>query len=184
MILLGLDAGSTAIKCVAFSEEGRQLALAYTEYGTSAGAGNMDADAMFAAAKQVIARCTADDAVDASDIAAIAVTSFGEACVPVDHDGACLSNMLMYTDNRGQLEAKRVLDSLGADRVGEITCTEFAPMYSLPKIIWLMDRDVPRVRRTGGAGRGRRGAALHRRGVPCPAAAVPDPLCQQGRYGH
>ena len=65
MILLGLDAGSTAIKCVAFSEEGRQLALAYTEYGTSAGAGNMDADAMFAAAKQVIARCTADDAVDA-----------------------------------------------------------------------------------------------------------------------
>ena len=118
MILLGLDAGSTAIKCVAFSEEGRQLALAYTEYGTSAGAGNMDADAMFAAAKQVIACCTADDAVDASDIAAIAVTSFGEACVPVDRDGACLSNMLMYTDNRGQLEAKRVLDSLGADRVG------------------------------------------------------------------
>ena len=141
MILLGLDAGSTAIKCVAFSEEGRQLALAYTEYGTSAGAGNMDADAMFAAAKQVIARCTADDAVDASDIAAIAVTSFGEACVPVDRDGACLSNMLMYTDNRGQLEAKRVLDSLGADRVGEITCTEFAPMYSLPKIIWLMEND-------------------------------------------
>lgn len=141
MILLGLDAGSTAIKCVAFSEEGRQLALAYTEYGTSAGAGNMDADAMFAAAKQVIARCTADDAVDASDIAAIAVTSFGEACVPVDRDGACLSNMLMYTDNRGQLEAKRVLGSLGADRVGEITCTEFAPMYSLPKIIWLMEND-------------------------------------------
>ena len=87
MILLGLDAGSTAIKCVAFSEEGRQLALAYTEYGTSAGAGNMDADAMFAAAKQVIARCTADDAVDASDIAAIGVTSLGGGWGRGDRDG-------------------------------------------------------------------------------------------------
>lgn len=40
---------------------------------------------------------------------------------------------------------------------------------------------LPGVRRPGGPGRGRRGPALHRRGVPGPAAAEPHPLRQPGR---
>ena len=145
MILLGLDAGSTAIKCVAFSEDGRQIASAYTEYGTSAGAGDMNADAMFESAKQVIAECVASDSVSAADVAAVAVTSFGEACVPVDREGHCLSDMLMYTDKRGVAEAERILSRLGENKVRDITCTAFAPMYSLPKIVWLMENN-PSVR--------------------------------------
>ena len=43
---------------------------------------------------------------------------------------------------------------------------------------------LPGVRRPGGPGRGRRGPALHRRGVPGPAAAEPHPLRQPGRHGH
>ena len=43
MIFLGLDVGSTGCKCVAFSEEGIQLALAYSEYKTMAGYADMDA---------------------------------------------------------------------------------------------------------------------------------------------
>ena len=83
MIFLGLDAGSTGIKCVAFSENGVQLSLAYSEYPTSAGAGDMNADTIFDAAKDVIARCVSGGKVERSDVAAISVTSFGEACVPV-----------------------------------------------------------------------------------------------------
>ena len=145
MIFLGLDAGSTGIKCVAFSEEGVQLSVAYSEYKTAAGAGDMSADAIFSAASDVIKGCVSSPAVDRGDVAAIAVTSFGEACVPVDRDGRCLCDMVMYTDRRGVEENDAIVKKLGKDRISAITCASPAPMYSLPKIVWALG-NVPGVR--------------------------------------
>lgn len=139
MIFLGLDAGSTGIKCVAFSETGKQLSLSYTEYKTAAGAGDMNADVMFEAASEVIKNCVASPAVENKDVAAIAVTSFGEACVPVDRDGRCLCNMIMYTDRRGVDENERIVAKLGRDRISSVTCANPAPMYSIPKIVWALE---------------------------------------------
>ena len=139
MIFLGLDAGSTGIKCVAFSENGVQLSLAYSEYPTSAGAGDMNADTIFDAAKDVIARCVSGGKVERSDVAAISVTSFGEACVPVDREGNCLCDMIMYTDRRGVSENERLIEKLGRKYISSVTCANPAPMYSLPKIMWMSE---------------------------------------------
>lgn len=139
MIFLGLDAGSTGIKCVAFSETGSQLSAAYSEYPTSAGAGDMNADTIFGAAKDVIARCVSGKGVKRSEVAAIAVTSFGEACVPVDRDGNCLCDMIMYTDKRGVSENGRLIEKLGREYISSVTCANPAPMYSLPKIMWMSE---------------------------------------------
>ena len=139
MIFLGLDAGSTGIKCVAFSETGSQLSAAYSEYPTSAGAGDMNADTIFGAAKDVIARCVSGKGVKRSEVAAIAVTSFGEACVPVDRDGNCLCDMIMYTDKRGVSENGRLIEKLGREYISSVTCANPAPMYSLPKIMWMWE---------------------------------------------
>ena len=68
MIFLGLDVGSSGTKCVAFSEDGRQLAVCYREYTTRAGQADMDAREMFAAVCDVISGCAADSAVDKSNI--------------------------------------------------------------------------------------------------------------------
>lgn len=44
MISLGIDIGGTGCKCVAFSDQGEQLAIAYTEYPLTAGQVNLPPD--------------------------------------------------------------------------------------------------------------------------------------------
>lgn len=145
MIFLGLDAGSTGCKCVAFSEDGVQLSVCYTEYKTAAGASDMNADEMYSAIEHVIIGCVSRLGNKASDIVSIAVTSFGEACVPVDKNGKCLSKMIMYTDARGVAEADRLVKTVGLEQIMHTTCVAPAAMYSLPKIMWTLD-NVPGVK--------------------------------------
>ena len=44
MISLGVDIGGTGCKCVAFRDDGIQLAMAYEEYPLAAGQVNLPAD--------------------------------------------------------------------------------------------------------------------------------------------
>ncbi len=145
MIFLGLDVGSSGTKCVAFSEDGVQLAVCYREYTTRAGQADMDAREMFKAVCEVISGCAADPAVTKSEIAAISVTSFGESFVCVDREGNELSNIIMYTDKRGMAECDRILSSVGYDDAKNIICAKPDSMYSLPKIVWTLE-NVPGVR--------------------------------------
>ncbi len=145
MIFLGLDVGSSGTKCVAFSEDGRQLALCYREYTTRAGQADMDAREMFAAVCDVIAGCAADPAVNKPEIAAISVTSFGESFVPMDKNGNELSKIIMYTDKRGMDECRRITDKVGYEKVRSIICAKPDAMYSLPKILWSLE-NIPAVR--------------------------------------
>lgn len=145
MIFMGLDVGSSGTKCVAFREDGQQLAVCYREYPTRAGQADMDAREMFASVCEVIAGCAADDAVKASEIAAISVTSFGESFVPVGKDGSELSKIIMYTDKRGMDECRRITDRVGFEKTRDIICARPDSMYSLPKILWTME-NIPGVR--------------------------------------
>lgn len=142
MIFLGLDAGSTGCKCVAFDENGLQLGICYTEYKTVAGASDMNADEIYSAVEHVITGCAAQLGDKASNVVSIAVTSFGEACVPIDKNGNCLSKMIMYTDTRGVAEVEKLISVLGREKIMQITCVAPAAMYSLPKIMWTLDNII------------------------------------------
>ena len=47
MISLGIDIGGTGCKCVAFREDGTQLALSYKEYPNPSGKVNLDAEILW-----------------------------------------------------------------------------------------------------------------------------------------
>ena len=93
MISLGIDIGGTGCKCVAFRDDGTQLAIAYTEYPLAAGQVNLPPDILTSSVFQVIARCTAQ-LEDKQDIAAITVSSFGESFAAVDEAGNALTDIL------------------------------------------------------------------------------------------
>lgn len=46
MVSLGIDIGGTGCKCVAFNEEGEQLALAYLEYPLAPGTVDLPPEVM------------------------------------------------------------------------------------------------------------------------------------------
>lgn len=144
MIFFGLDVGSSGCKCVAFSEDGIQLASRYSEYPSAAGQSDMDPYTMFEAICSVIAGCAADNTVTPGEVAAITVTSFGESFVPVDKNGKELADIVMYTDARGVAETAELISKVGDDNIRRITCNLPDSMYSLPKIMWTL-RNRPQV---------------------------------------
>ena len=135
MISLGIDIGGTGCKCVAFRDDGTQLAIAYTEYPMAAGQVNLPPDILTSSVFQVIARCTAQ-LEDKQDIAAITVSSFGESFVAVDAEGNALTDILLYFGNTESQEFTDLVERIGQEAFMRITRILPDASYSLSKMLY------------------------------------------------
>lgn len=135
MISLGIDIGGTGCKCVAFRDDGTQLAIAYTEYSLAAGQVNLPSDILTSSVFQVIARCTAQ-LEDKQDIAAITVSSFGESFVAVDEAGNALTDILLYYGNTESEEFTTMVKEIGDETFMRITRILPDASYSLSKMLY------------------------------------------------
>lgn len=135
MISLGIDIGGTGCKCVAFRDDGTQLAIAYTEYPLVTGQVNLPPDILTSSVFQVIARCTAQ-LEDKQDIAAITVSSFGESFVAVDAEGNALTDILLYFGNTESQEFTDLVDRIGLEAFMRIARILPDASYSLSKMLY------------------------------------------------
>lgn len=100
MSLLGIDVGTTGCKALVFSIDGEPLASAYEEYDvlrTQAGFAELDTICVWEKVKAVI-RATAVRSKD-DPIQALAVSSLGEAFVPVNYNRKPLGPSLLSLIN-------------------------------------------------------------------------------------
>lgn len=148
-LLLGLDAGTSAIKAAVFDERGRELAhgRAPTPWRAVPTGAEVDPGDLLAAA------LTAADAALASApdgrVAAIGVASMAETGVLLDAAGRVAAPSIAWNDTRGEEEAARLAADLGAEAFAARTGLPCSPMCTLAKFRWLRDHDE-------GAGRGTR----------------------------
>jgi len=139
MGLLGIDVGSGSCKAVVFSESGAVLAKATREYehppcSPKPGQFEIDADEFWHAAAHVIRSVAANVR---PPIRALAVSSHGETFVPVDAHSAPIAPAVMNADSRAVEQSDSWRDSLGENRIYEITGLPLHPMFSLNKVMWL-----------------------------------------------
>lgn len=134
MISLGIDIGSTGCKCVAFREDGTQLALSYVEYPVLAGTANMNPESLTFYAFKVLSDCVAN-IENKGEIIAITVSSFGESFVPVDENGQALSDILMYFGNNETEEFSDLVEKVGAEKFMRIARIMPDASYSLSKML-------------------------------------------------
>jgi len=135
---MGLDIGTTGCKATIINAEGKILGTAYREYSLSspqAGWQEMDSLNVWSSVKGIIKECL--QGYKGDKIAALSVSSFGEAATPIDKNGNVLYNSIIYIDKRGQEEAEYLREKLGFDRILNITGASVHPMYSISKIMWL-----------------------------------------------
>ena len=135
MISLGIDIGGTGCKCVAFRDDGTQLAIAYTEYPLAAGQVNLPPDILTSSVFQVIARCTAQ-LEEKEDITAITVSSFGESFVAVDEAGDPLTDILLYFGNTESEEFSKLVEEIGEQQFIRIARILPDASYSLSKMLY------------------------------------------------
>jgi len=135
MISLGIDIGGTGCKCVAFRDDGTQLAIAYTEYPLAAGQVNLPPDILTTSVFHVITKCISQ-LKDRHDITSITVSSFGESFVAVDEPGNALTDILLYFGNTESEEFSRLIETIGEEKFMKIARILPDASYSLSKMLY------------------------------------------------
>jgi xylulokinase len=150
MSVLGIDIGTSGCKASVVDAAGRILGQAYREYPlVSPGPGleEIDPEVVWRSTKEVIGRAAAESA-RGDPVAAISVSSFGEAVVPLASYGLPLRNAILYIDRRGADEARFLEEGIGRAKVQAITGAPPHPMYSISKILWLKRNERDTYERT------------------------------------
>ncbi|MEI6504234.1 MAG: FGGY family carbohydrate kinase, partial [Armatimonadota bacterium] len=137
MALMGLDVGSTGCKAVVFDLEGNPLARAYREYPEiypATGWIELDPARVMRGVEEVIAEAAA---AAGQPVQALSISAMGETFTPVAKDGSYLMNSMVSPDARAVAQANAWHETLGAERVFEISGMPIHPSFTLPKIQWL-----------------------------------------------
>lgn len=140
MSLLGLDVGTTGCKAIAFDNDGNILASAYQEYNLlnpHPGHYELDPESVWQSLVACIRKANAGVACD--PVRALAVSTQGEAIIPVSADYRVLAPSPVSSDNRAFSQTRLLSDSLDSARIYAITGQLISPMYSIPKIMWWRD---------------------------------------------
>jgi len=139
MSYLGVDIGSSQVKAVAFAADGTVLASAYRRYRyRTPQPGHMELDSreVLDAALAVIRECAAATR-DTDPVAAIAVSSQGEAFTPVGANGEILASSMISGDSRSTAVMAAFAEQFGRDRLYALTGHTPSGMFSLAKLLYL-----------------------------------------------
>jgi xylulokinase len=140
MSLLGIDVGTTGCKAAVFSEEGRLLASAYEEYDVQRpqpGRAELDAVEVWAKVKRTINEVVSSSALD--PVKALAVSSLGEAVVPVTEDHQVLGSSILNFDARGEEYLESLSRILPNERLYRINGNTLGNHYGLTKLKWIKE---------------------------------------------
>jgi len=138
MSLLGIDVGTTGCKSCVFSLDGRLIASAYEEYDvvrSEPGYSELDVPRVWQKIKNTIKTVAAASSAD--PIKALAVSSLGEATVPVGGHRQIVGPSLLNDDARGEEFLEPLAEKLPNDWLYAINGNTLGNHYSLTKILWL-----------------------------------------------
>jgi len=143
LYLLGLDVGTTGCKAIIFSPNGKIVSSAYEEYQLHHRKlewAELNPEEVWAKVVMVTRRSIADTKLDPKEIKALAVSSLGEAFMPIDKEGKPLYWSMLFMDERSReytLWLEEHIDSKEVFRMTGQTLSSSMPVYTLPRIMWL-----------------------------------------------
>jgi xylulokinase len=138
-LLLGIDAGTSRVRALVFTPDGRVL----SEGGKTAPTrrpkprwAEQDAEELWQACVSAIR-----DALGPIDrperIRGLAISSVGEAFVPLDASGAPTYPAIAWYDHRTAKELERLFQAVDRDALFAVTGLAADPTFSLLKLLWL-----------------------------------------------
>jgi xylulokinase len=147
--LIGVDVGTQSVRALAFDARGNQVAQARRatpETRIAPDRLEYDPEAMFAAVVECLGEV--GRALAGRPVAGIAVASIGESCVLVDEAGKPLAPSIVWHDPRTEEETETLRETIGAERMFEITGLQLTPIFTLCKLMWMRKHWPDAMRRT------------------------------------
>jgi xylulokinase len=139
MSLLGIDLGTTGIKCTAYNNEGKLLGKTYSEFiphTPEPGIVELDPDVVWHILRDDIKSLNSTNEVKKDPISALGMSVSGCEAIPIDEDGKTLYNTIMSMDRRGKVENGRIIEKIGNERLYEITGQPPSTFYALNRLLW------------------------------------------------
>lgn len=140
--VLGIDNGGTAVKCVLFDLQGREIgsASAKTPLLTPhLHFEERDMDTLWATNADVIRRCLRESGVRGEEIIGIGCTGHGKGLYTVDSNGVPAYRGIASTDARAQSYIDRWEGDGTADRLSALTLHRPVACQPLPLLAWMRD---------------------------------------------
>lgn len=139
--LLGLDVGTSGVRCLAVDENGKVVAEATAEYPIYAprpGWSEQQPEDWWEASSRVIAQVVA---AAGRHIGALGLTGQMHGAVFLDKDDAVIRRALLWNDQRTAAQCETITERVGARRLTEIAGNPALTGFQAPKILWLRDEE-------------------------------------------
>ena len=136
-LFMGLDIGTSGCKALVTDETGRFVSFAYRSYSVTyprLGWMELDAEMVWIYMQECIAECCQNGI--GKNIAAIAVSTQGEAIIPVSQDKKALAGAIVTFDTRNERELNQFESAVDIWSVQSTTGAPVHPMFSITKIMW------------------------------------------------
>ena len=150
-VVIGIDLGTSAVKVLAVTTDGNQVALESEFYGLETPQPlyvEQDAETVYRATMRVLARVIADVRLRGDDVAAIGFSAAMHGVLCVDEGGEPLSHVLTWMDRR----SSAIADGWRADGTAATLYRETGapmhPMLPIAKLRWLAQNEPALFKRT------------------------------------
>ncbi len=138
-LLVGIDAGTSRVRVLICTPEGRCVATGSTPTPTTQprpGWAEHDAEGLWQATASAC-RAAIGQLDQPARIAGVAIASFGEALVTLDRAGQPTGPVIAWYDERPMAEVEALTARLGKDRLYGLTGLSADPTFTLGKLLWL-----------------------------------------------
>ncbi len=143
-VVVGIDLGTSAVKVLATTTGGREIASGSEFYGLETPHPDFveqDADLVYRATMHVLERVLADVRLRGSEVAAIGISSAMHGVLCVDENGEPLSHVITWMDRRAHAIADRWRADGNGSALYARTGAPMHPMLPVTKLRWLADGD-------------------------------------------
>lgn len=141
-LLAGLDVGTTNIKALIFTPDGQVVAQASLPTPTHVpqpGWAYYEPEELWQTVASALRQATST--IDARRIASIAVSSMGEAGVPLDSHNNPLYHAIAWFDPRTIPQAEWLEQHIGKDALFAVTGLSLQPIWGLCKLLWFKQNE-------------------------------------------
>ena len=145
--LIGVDLGTSATKTVLFREDGVSIASATVEYPLyqpKNGWAEQDPQHWWDACVKTLRQVMETAGVPAEDVVGIGLSGQMHGLVMLDEQGEVLHNSIIWCDGRTDVECAEITETIGAQRLIEITANPALTGFTAGKILW-MRRHKPEI---------------------------------------
>ena len=145
MHLIGIDVGTGGSRAVLFDAAGKVVASATVEHqafvSLQTGWAEQDPRDWWRASASAIRMAIAESGIDAEDIKGIGLSGQMHGAVLLDESDDVLRPAIIWCDQRSADQCLSLTTNVGASRLIELTCNPALTGFTLPKLLWVRDRE-------------------------------------------